>query len=816
MNFPLLRFPLLLLFCGFFCHPLFSQTPSAPIGSVIGIVNDSATNLPVEFVVVAVLDAKDSLAKGGGLTDKTGSFIVNQLPAGEYFARVTFIGYKPFFTKHFFISAQNAQTDLGILKLAADKKVLGAVDVVSEKSDYVNNVDKKVYEMGKNLTATGGTAADVLQQIPGVTVDVDGNVSMRGSGNVTILIDGKPSGLTGDDKQAVISQFPASMIERIEVISNPSAQYDAQGMSGIINIITKKDSGKGFNGTATIGAGDNNKYNASVTLSNRSKKLNIYGSYNFRAEEKWGKSGGMQHTFTADTNYYYQLLGGSVNNTYFQNGKAGADIFINPYNTLSFTGSYSYTKELKDDSTVYSFLDQNLSEFSRFQRNTVNDEFTKTMEATSDYKKSFPGSKRMLTVNGSFSGNDKITGNTYANDFLGFENPPYQSSAGDNNFITATGQTDYTHPLNDTMRLEMGLKYGMRHNNNLQVGKTFDYAGNYYFFDPRFSDHFVFRESVYAGYLQFVARVKKVDYQAGVRSEYTDLTGSSSSSASTFTNQYLSFFPSASLRYRMKEGYDFRFSYSRRLNRPNNRQINPFIDYSDSISLRTGNPYLKPEFIQSLETEFVRTWQQSSLSATVYYRHTDNMISMSRIFDPATGIGITMPRNFSTSDNVGADITFRKSLGKKGNVMLSLSGNDSKVNGDNIEAGLQSTTFGWSGKISSYYKITKSTFVQLTASYGSPMSQPLGSFQMPGGVDAGVRQDLFRGKGTFTLNVADIFDTKKMKMRSYNTGYDYSGYRKKESRIVMLSFSWRFGSGDDIRKKGSLPIQQEEGPPSGD
>ncbi len=602
------------------------------------------------------------------------------------------------------------------------------------------------------------------------------------------------------------------MIDRIEVISNPSTRYDAQGMSGIINIITKKENGKAYSGTAMLGAGTQNKYNAALTFNKRTRKINLTGNYTFRSEEKWGKNGGEQHTFTVDTNYFYRFSGAGTGTTVFHNGKVGIDIFMNAYNTLSFSGSYTATNETKEDSSNYIFLDKYLNQFSAFQRNTNSKEISKSIEASGDYKKTFAGTGKILTASGIFSTNEKTTESSFMNDFMGWENPPYQTNSGINDFISTSIQTDYVHPINDSMRIETGLKYGLRHNNNLQKAQTYNYSDSTYFFDSRFSDHFVFIENIYAAYFQFAAHIKKVDYQAGVRSELTNLSGGSGSTDLHFSKSYLSLFPSAAVRYSPKEGYNFRFSYSRRLNRPSNKQINPFIDYSDSISIRTGNPFLEPEFIHSIESEFIRAWSQYSLSTTVYYRHTDNMISMSRIFDTLTGRGVVKPRNFSTSDNIGADLIFRVSLGKKGNVMMNLSGNSSKVNGENIQAGLQSMQYGWNAKVSGTYKILKNTSLSLSGNYGSPMKQPLGSFQMPGGVDIGIRQDLFKNRATLNVNLADIFDTKKMNMRSFNTGYELNAFRKKESRIVMVTFSWRFGSNEELKKKGNQPVL----PPSDD
>ncbi|MBI3510042.1 MAG: TonB-dependent receptor [Bacteroidetes bacterium] len=778
-------------------------------GKVSGTLTDSSGSDHLQFVTVVLLRVKDSTAKAGGSSDVNGNFLFENIEEGKYFLRCDLSGYTEFNSHSFSVTGDSSSVDLGKIKLTADKKMMSTVVISDEKSDYSSDADKKVYEVGKNLTATGGTATDVLQNVPSVTVDNDGNISLHGSANVTVLIDGKPSGITGEDRQAALQQIPANMIERIEVITNPSSKYDAQGMGGIINIVTKKGSGKGWNGNATAGAGTNNKYNGSVAVSDRTDKINFYANYNYRYEEKWGKSYGSQHTFTSDTDYFYQYNGGSMNRSAFHNGKIGADFYLNENNTLSISGAYTMKTEKKNDSTMYSFMDKNQQPFSGFQRNTWTNEKTGTADASADYKHIFKGKKQTLNVLGSFSSNEKQQSGAFQNDFYGFENPPYEKNNGTTDFISSIAQADYSNAINDSVHLDAGLKYSLRRNNSLQEGDLYDFGNNIYNLDPRFSDHFIFDESVYAAYAQYTERVHRITYQAGARTEYTDLHGASESTGINFHNPYLSFFPSANIVFDIKTGEQFRVSYSRRLNRPNNQQINPYIDYSDSIMVRTGNPYLKPEFIHSVETEFSKSWEIFSVSATGYYRHTDNMISWSRIFDTLTGKGEVKPRNFSSSDNVGMDLVIRSSIGKKINAMLSASGYESHINGENIEAGLQTAYFGWNGKISLSWKITKDMAAQLNGNYGSPMKQPLGSFQMPGGIDLGMRQDFFKGRMSITLNVADIFNTKRMNIKSYNTGYDFTGWKQKESRIGMFTLSWIFGQGNDQLKKKAI-IQQEE------
>lgn len=792
----------------------YGQTPPA-IGTVIGIVSDSVTNQNIEYASVAILSLPDSTVKGGGVTGKDGSFSVAKLPPGKFMIRITFMGYDTWFSKPFVISMSAQQYDAGAIKVSPTAAELTAVEITAERSDYTNSIDKKVYDVDQNITNTGGTATDVLQNIPSVTVDVDGKVSLRGSENVTILIDGKPSGITGEDRSAALQQIPASMIERIEIITNPSAKYDAQGMAGIINIITKKEKGKGYNGTVNGGIGTGNKYNGGINLNARTDKANFFASYNYRYEDRWGTSFTDQITQTADTLYSFNSTGGNLQTSVFHSARIGSDIYINPYNTLSLSTGYAWKNEIKVDSTNYYFFNDAGIQTSNFGRRTSGEDRVQTIDAALDYKKAFPGTKRTFSSAASFSTNMRNVDNAFRLDAYGYENSPYQLNKAYNLFYTGTAQADYAHPINDSLKIETGVKYTLRNYENTQSGYQYNYNNNIYSSDARFADVFSFTENVGAAYVQGNMHRGKWDFLAGVRAEFTALAGSSKALDSSFTNHYLNLFPNAAARYSLANNTDVQLSYGRRLNRPQNQQLNPFIDYSDSINLRSGNPYLMPEYIHSFDLTFTQAREKFSWSATLYYRHSENVISMARIYDLSTGIAVVKPRNYTSSENIGTELVFRMPFGKKGNVMISGAAYMNSINGENIEAGLQSEAFHYNGRISSSYKILKSTTVQLSGMYFSPYIQPLGQFWMKGGIDIGIRQEVFKGKGQISANLTDVLNTREFEIKNVRDNYDFTGGRKRESLVLMLNFTWRFGSGDEIAKRKQQVMPQDEMPQGG-
>jgi iron complex outermembrane receptor protein len=787
--------------------PARAQQPKPQIGKVIGIVLDTANGQALEYVTLTAYSLPDSTFSGGGITDKNGQFQIS-LPAGRFYLRISFIGYNTRFSKNFTVTPQATQADLGRIYLSTGAQQLNTVEVSDARADYTNSIDKKVYDVNQNITNAGGTATDILQNIPSVAVDMDGKVSLRGSENVTILIDGRPSGITGADRQAALQQVPASMIDRIEVITNPSARYDAQGMAGIINIITKKDAKKGFNGSVTLGQGSNGKYNGAVNINNRMKKVNLYANYNWRTDNRWFTREGEQHTLTADTNFYFLTGGRGLSNDISHVGRIGADFYLNAYNTLSLSGGMNYRTSRNDDSISYSFLDAARGFTSGFDRIVAERQKFLGGDMAFDYAKAFPGSQRKLTASASLSYIDRQDRNEFRNSLA--DESPYQKNNADNVFATGIAQIDYTHPVNDSLRFETGLKYSLRNYDNNQAVLFTDSYG-FFVTDTRYSDNFIFNENIYAGYVQAAMHRGKFDMQAGIRAEQTQLTGTSSSTTADFENNYLGIFPSVSVRYTVKPGYEWQVSYSRRLNRPGNGQLNPFVDISDSINLRSGNPFLRPEYISSAEFNLARSFENGiSVSGTAYFRYTTDLISMVRTYDVNTGIALVRPFNYTSGNNLGIEGVFRMPLPKRrGNVMLTMNGFRNQINGENLEAGLQSEALNWSGRITVNYRLLPATNLQLTGFYNSPFIQPAGRFMMVGGLDFGLRQDLFKGRAQLTANLSDLFDTKEFRLTNKLTGYELNAKRKRESRILMITFTWRFGKAEESNQQRRNNRQQQ-------
>jgi len=792
--------------------------PGMPkIGVISGVVLEDTTAKPIPFASVAALRLPDSTLAGGVMTDEKGRFKIEELGFGNYILRVTMVGFRTRVVPAGRLTPENIQLQNISVRMKSSTSRLKEVTIVADEPEFINSIDKKVYNVDKSLVSTGGTVTDVLQNIPSVSVDIDGKVALRGSENVTILIDGKPSGMLGNDRRAVLRQIPASAIDQIEVITNPSAKYDAEGMAGIINIKTKKDKFQGTNGSVAVGVGTNDKYNLSLSGNDRTAKRNIYANYGFRHENRFNYGSGEQFNYLPGQDEYSWITSNNSDNTgKTQNGKVGIDFYLSPQNTLGLNAGFSVRTEDRPEFVEYNFFDPNGIPYDSlphppFFKQNNSEDYNKNFDASIDYKHNWIKNKGEFSSSVSYSRNDRHEDGLFGNSLLDVDGVPFQASLNDGLFQTMVAQADFSWPFKKIGKLESGVKSTLRQVDNDQSISYYQESSGTYLEDPLFSDVFSYDEQVLAAYSMFSGKWSKFEYNAGLRAEQTLVSVYSKQADNTFDNDYLKFFPSVFIKYNLKSKQEVQFSYSRRINRPDSRQLNPFTDFSDSLSIRTGNPYLQPELINSFEVSYARNWEGGSFTSSVYRRHTDDLISRYRSVDTTSGIAILTSVNFSSSDNTGWENILRIQVGKLGSVMASFNIFQNVINADNINAELQSDATQWSGRLNMNAKLTSTTSLQITANYVSVMKSPVGEVRGMSGVDAAVRQDFWKGKGTLTLNVSDIFFTRKFRVYNFSDFHTYNGERVRESRIGMLTFSYRFGKNDTTQRRRGKPGEQRMG-----
>ena len=782
----------------------------APIGKVIGILKDSSNRQALEFASIVLIKVRDSSVAGGSLTDEKGQFRIEDVMPGRYFIRITSIGYRQLDSKPFMLNPQESLKDFGNVWMPPSIRALKEAEIVGEKLEYVNSLDKKVYNVDKSMINAGGSVSDVLQNIPSVNVDIDGKISLRGSEQVTILIDGKPAGLTGDNRGSILQQLPAGSIEQIEVVTNPSAKYDAEGTSGIINIKTKKDKNQGINGTITLGVGTRDKYNASLNINRRTKANNIYFNYSFRDDRRMNEGTSFRtNTYGTTTSYLLSENEGYSDNL-SHNFRGGVDFYLNDYNTLGFSGGVNDRDEARRD---YLFNVQQNSErvtISQFDRLSKTTENSGIFDGSIDYRKTFANSKRELTASANLNRNDNENTNKFNTYFPSPDPELLQRVNTGGVSYSGVAQVDYIHPFTN-YKIESGLKASLRNNDNDQLSDRYDFDTYEWNIDPTFTDRFIFNEWVYAGYLQVSGRYKLLELSGGLRAEQTFIDGDSKSADTTFTRNFLNLFPSAAVKYKISEGREIQLSYSRRVNRPRERQLNPFLSISDSLNLFQGNPGILPELTHALELGYVGTYGSTNISANLYYRNTSDNTQRFRTVDTLTNVATQTFVNYKSSENMGFELIVRNTFLKIFTTSATFTVFYNTVDATNVQSDLVSDV--WSGDVrgSISAKITKQLSVQVTGNYMAPREQPQGTFKGMSGIDFGFKYDFKGGKWTLNGSLSDVFDTRNFNIDNRAVGFRLEMIRKRETRVGNLSISYRFGksdSGRDKRKQGGRQMDQ--------
>jgi len=778
-------------------------------GTITGQIVDSLSKDVVEFANIALYRQRDSSLVTGTMTDAQGNFKLEKLTPGRFYLEVKFIGYKTRILNGVMVSPRTPQVSIGSIGILSSSQDIEAVVVTGEKRMLQHNLDKKVVNVDKDIASQGGTALDVLQNVPSVDVDTDGNVSLRGSSNVNILIDGRPSNLTSLD------ELPAQMIQSVEVITNPSARYDPDGLSGIINIVLKKKKEAGYNGMVSLMAGTGDKYNGSVNLNVRQNKFNFFVNYDFR-KMRMDSYSNSDRTTIVDKNtvldssiYLFQNQDG-FRDGLFNNFRGGVDYSINSKTTLSFTGSFNVrgfdnnNLSVSKDSNNFN-TNSSISERISDNSNTgVGQEYALNFKRTSDT----PGQE--WTADMFFSRNNgENKGNI-------LENIAQERSFTDSWSNTLTAQTDYVRPIGNGGRLETGLKGTIRKSDADYIYDTLNIPLNQWDFDPKRSNRFVYSEQIYSAYGIYSNTFadNKFSYQIGVRVEDQITSSDQRSTGEKVDTSRLNFFPSMHLRWEPNQKNSFQISYSRRVNRPNVFILNPFINTSDKYYWSKGNPYLEPEFTSSIDLSYNLNYPKTKVSASVFYRDTRNGFSRKMTIIDTVSIRPTLSTyiNLSRNESYGLEGVITQTFTKWWRVNANYSYFYTKLHGDVSQGADEGTA--WTAKLTSFFTIGKNIDFQINGNYRSKVLSAGGSgrgFFMMGGaqgetkemywVDLGARINVLNNKGTITLRVSDIFKTQTHKSNTWDTRFTSYSESGRDSRVVFVGFSYKINNYKMRREK---------------
>jgi iron complex outermembrane receptor protein len=805
---------LLLAFFLFGSYEIPAQTAypgSAPSGRLSGRLSDPR-NAPVAYATVTLLRTDGSVVNGS-LSQENGSFSISSVPAGTFRLRISALGYMEKLIEDITL-AENTSRDLGRILLQPSSYTLENVEIVGERPVMELSVDKKTFNVDKNITTAGGSASDVLQNVPSVSVDQDGNLSLRGKSNVTLLIDGKPATLLGSDAATALQSLPASAVQSVEVITNPSAKYDAQGMGGIINIVTKKDRQFGLNGSAGIGAGTRDKYNANLNLNLRNEKWNFFLNSNFRLNRNYTYVTTKRELpfYDAESAYDDTLFRSYEDNkrkflSWFTTG--GAEYTIDERNTITLT----------EQLNVMGFGNTGISDYRRTVadgmlaalqlRNTEMQVNTKSLSSALDYRHKFSRPQQELTANLTYALSSSARAQEYITRYYDGDEqlllgPVHQRNPGDGSTGSLNGQVDLTTPfLSKNGKLESGVKMQL-YSFATHTTPSVAIPGMPEAVDSTLLSSFDYTQDIYAAYASFSDRIGRISWQAGLRGEYAAYKGSTEAlGGQTFSNDFLNLFPSAYLSYQLTKEQSAYLSYTRRVNRPGFMQLMPYVDLSNPQDTSIGNPGLIPEFINNTELSYNRRFEKGhTFLVSVYYQHTQNLIERYRHFYD-DGTTFSQQRNLKSGSTYGLELTGKVQLLPIWDATTNFNFFRNRINGTNVDGILNNEGFSWFGKINTNIRLPQQFSLQFNGNYEAPKVAAQSTMQEIWWMDVALRKNILNNRGTLVFNVSDVFNTRK-----YTTLYDLplyrqSGYRDRETRIANISFTWRIGNADSKSGWGS-------------
>lgn len=794
---------------------------AANAATIKGKIVDSNTKLPLEYVNISVTNNNENAKLETGVTSNEKGIFECKVLIGEFTVNATFIGYKSF-AKKIKINNLSEVVDLGIISLMEDSKMLDAVEIVGQGTQMRLEIDKKVFSVDQNLAAAGASASEILKNIPSVEVDGDGNISLRNNSSVEVWINGRPSGLTAENRGDILEQIPAETIENIELMTNPSAKYNPEGTAGVINLVMKKTKQKTYYGSVNTGImypikglpGGN--LGASFNYGNEHIDFYINVGTNCRNMIRGSKS---NRFMLSNTDTISKLYSDNNSKNNMVNGylRTGIDYHINKRNTIgvAFFGMYGQRKSKNlIDYQTYSYLDGTYIPERTYSRNNPSKNLGPMLNAEISYRHNFAKEGSFLTADFSVWSNNKKRETSHIQSIF-LETDTLISSDEienqTNKSLFLEGNIDFTYKFSPKSRLEVGWRSNANQQKSLNsainniTNKSID----------SYKNDFYYTDQVHALYATYGNMWGNFSMQLGLRGEYTlrKFESISASEKSTHKDGYFQYYPTVHLAYNFKNNQDLQLNYTRRMNRPRGQQVNPFKNYSDSTNISYGNPYLMPQYSSAVELNYLKMWDNHSISASAYYRFTDDVIQ--NVSFKNTNMLENTYINISRHQSVGLEIVGKNRLWEILDLTTSVNLYYDKLDSavfqnpytkENLLIPEQQT-FTWSARIMANVMITKTTTAQLTARYRSPKVIAQGNESHDYSIDLGVRQTFLNRKLSLNVFVRDLLDSHTHKRETFGNGF----YQVSESfwggRTIGFTLSYNFGS---FKKKPQEKHQHNE------
>ena len=773
-------------------------------------------NVPVESATISLIKSKDSSISKIAVSDKTGKFTFTGIPLGSYFTTISAVSFTKTNSPVFVISENNTAVILGALILQELPKYLSTVVVTSKKPLIEQKIDRMVVNVDASVTNVGSTALEVLEKSPGVTVDKDGNISLKGKSSVMVMIDGKPSYLNGSELANLLGNMNSNQLSQIEIMTNPSAKYDAAGNAGVINIKTKKSITQGFNGSVTLnyGQGVYAKTNNSIMLNYRTSKINTFLNYGYSLNKGF-MDFDIQRNFFGTTGIKISELeqqSNRINQSQNNNLKLGLDYFINKQTTLGIVTS-GFLAPQKQDGFTTSYLKDGNENINAIEKTIRTVENTwKNGAININFHSSFDSSKKDITANFDylhydFSGNQNITGLTYN------PNQILQASNYLKNLLPLTidiysGRLDYAQPLNNGVKLETGIKSSLVKTNNIST--FFILSNNNWLTDSVFSNAFNYSENINAAYLNLNKKFGKWMVQAGVRLENTNYKGLQSSlsqkSDSSFSRNYTSLFPTAFISYEMNGNNQFALSIGRRIDRPAYQELNPFIGFVDKYTYSTGNPFLQPQFSTNIELSHS---YKNLLTTTINYSVVHDMINETLIHKDS--VIIRSVGNIGTRYNYGITESATIPVSKWYSATLFANLYQNKYIGAINGYPFNAKQLTLSLNINNQFSFSNGWSAELSGNYTSRNRDEGQAIILPAGqVSAGIAKQLLNNKASIKFNVRDIFYTQNPKEIQNFQDVQSTLKISRDTRVFNIAFVYRFGATIKSKPASSLPTDEQQ------
>ncbi len=764
-------------------------------GMIIGQVIDRETQTPLDFATITVLTKQDSSIVTGSISELDGKFAI-EVVYGEYLIKVEFISYQEVYINDVVLSSGKKLVDLGEIFLEISAQVLQVIEVVGEKSEMSFDLDKRVFNVGKDLANKGGSAEEILDNIPSVTVDVDGNVSLRGSENVRILVNGKPSGLIGVGDTDGLKSLPAGMIEKVEVVTNASARYEASGTSGIINIVLKKDHQKGINGSFDISAGLPKRYGAAVNLNARSKTINWFLNYGLSSRTGPGSGFTNQEFFNESVQYPFSdqirtSERGGISNSF----RGGFDLYLSDKDILTASALYRIGNDYSDALTEFRDFDRNrvLREISERTQDETEEETDAEYEL--NYERKFDREGQKFTAELQYQNSEETEAADYIQSSFNADGFPLgtdilrQQSKNVESNGTFLLKADYVQPLSNDRKIELGTRNSIRRIGNDYLVEELG-NGDWYRLE-NLSNNFNYEENIYAAYAIYAAKSGNWSYQVGLRGEHSQVLTELLETQEVNDRSYTNLFPSGHLNYEINKGNALQWSYSRRISRPRFWYLNPFSTFSNNRNIWGGNPNLDPEFTDSYEMGYLKYWDNATLGSSLYYRHTTGVIErIARISEDGITTR-TQPENLSTQNSYGLEFTGSVDISKWWRLDGSLNIFSQETRGQVDDIILEAKTFSFQNRLSSKIKFWKDAEFQTRLWYRAPETRTQGKRKSMYSLDLGFSKDVLKKKATITVSVQDLLNTRKYRYETFANGFYSESEFQRRAGQTTISFNYR-------------------------